>query len=215
MRAGEGGGRECVLRIPSVSERRLIGAVCRKGWSRIGTWTGTLKNPTKCLWRWEPDRTSNFFFSPPAHLCAVTYTNVCSFIGCNKRLPYDHNAPLPGVTSPWVYVENRSSVSPACRKRRVNLAVSRNNRKNSGSIPRNACVACETAMGVWQTDGQTTDKGIPMCRYASQATQKGWPRVGAWTGTLKNPTKCLWRWETRPYVQTSSVRLHIYVPSHL
>ena len=27
--------------------------------------------------------------------------------------------------------------------------------KNSGSIPRNACVACETALRVWQTDGQT------------------------------------------------------------
>ena len=25
---------------------------------------------------------------------------------------------------------------------------------------------------VWQMDGQTTDKVIPMCRYASQATQK-------------------------------------------
>ena len=53
--------------------------------------------------------------------------------------------------------------------------------KNSGSIPRNACVACETKLWkVWQTDrqtdgrtdGQTTDKEIPMCRYASQATQK-------------------------------------------
>ena len=59
--------------------------------------------------------------------------------------------------------------------------------KNSGSIQRNACVACETQL--WecdkrtdrqtdrQTDGrtdrQTTDKVIPMCRYASQATQKG------------------------------------------
>ena len=42
----------------------------------------------------------------------------------------------------------------------------------SGSIPRNACVACETKLcKVWQTDGQT-DKVIPMCRYASQATQK-------------------------------------------
>ena len=29
--------------------------------------TGTLKNPTKCLWRWEPDRWYNFF-SPPAHI---------------------------------------------------------------------------------------------------------------------------------------------------
>ena len=24
---------------------------------------------------------------------------------------------------------------------------------------------------------------------------KGWLRVGAWTGTLKNSMKCLWRWE--------------------
>ena len=29
---------------------------------------------------------------------------------------------------------------------------------------------------VWQTDGRTTDKVIPMCRYASQATQKGFGR---------------------------------------
>ena len=36
-------------------------------------WTGTVTTPTKCLWRWEPDRRSNFFVSPPAHLCAVTY----------------------------------------------------------------------------------------------------------------------------------------------
>ena len=42
--------------------------------------TGTLKNPTKCLWRWEPDRRSNFFFSPPAHLCAVTYMTEISLI---------------------------------------------------------------------------------------------------------------------------------------
>ena len=43
------------------------------------------------------------------------------------------------------------------------------------------------------TDGQTDtpDKAISMCRYASQATQKGWSRVGAWTGTLKKHTKCL------------------------
>ena len=36
--------------------------------------------PTKCLWRWEPDRRSNFFFSPPAHLCAVTYMTEISLI---------------------------------------------------------------------------------------------------------------------------------------
>ena len=45
-----------------------------------GSWTETgvlactlqftviLKNPAKCLWRWEPDRRNNFF-GPPAHLC--------------------------------------------------------------------------------------------------------------------------------------------------
>ena len=36
-------------------------------------WTGTLKNPMKWIWRWEPDRRSKFFFSLPANLCAVTY----------------------------------------------------------------------------------------------------------------------------------------------
>ena len=40
----------------------------------------TLKNPTKCIWRWEPDRRSNFFFSPPAHLCVVTYMTEISLI---------------------------------------------------------------------------------------------------------------------------------------
>ena len=29
---------------------------------------------------WEPDRRSNFFFSPPAHLCAVTYVTEISLI---------------------------------------------------------------------------------------------------------------------------------------
>ena len=32
--------------------------------------TCTLKNPAKCLWRWEADRRYNFFFSPPARLCS-------------------------------------------------------------------------------------------------------------------------------------------------
>ena len=39
-----------------------------------------VKNPTKYLWRWEPDRRSNFFFSLPAHLCAVTYITEISLI---------------------------------------------------------------------------------------------------------------------------------------
>ena len=35
----------------------------------VGAGTGTLKNSMKCLWRWDPDRRSNF--SSPAHLCAL------------------------------------------------------------------------------------------------------------------------------------------------
>ena len=49
--------------------------------------------------------------------------------------------------------------------------------EKSDNIPRNVCVVCETYL-CWcdrqtygQTDGQTTDKVIPMCRYDSQATQ--------------------------------------------
>ena len=51
--------------------------------------------------------------------------------------------------------------------------------QHSGSILRNACVACKTALRHYQenvttgqTHRQTPDKVIPMCRYASQATQK-------------------------------------------
>ena len=54
--------------------------------------------------------------------------------------------------------------------------------KNTASIPRNACVACETYLCVTSgktlrqtdkhTDRQTPNKVIPMCRYASQATQQ-------------------------------------------
>ena len=40
--------------------------------ARVGAWTGTLKNPTNCLWRWELDRRFNFF-NPPFHLNAITY----------------------------------------------------------------------------------------------------------------------------------------------
>ena len=55
--------------------------------------------------------------------------------------------------------------------------------KHSGSISRNACRLRNIAMHDYQenvttgqthtrTDRQTPDKVIPMCRYASQATQK-------------------------------------------
>ena len=70
---------------PACRKGRLNGAISRnncikKGWPRVDAWTGTYKNPTKCLWRWKPDRRSNFFFSPPAHICAVTYVTEISLI---------------------------------------------------------------------------------------------------------------------------------------
>ena len=73
---------------PACRKRRLIGAVCRnhriKRLVPCRCRTGTLKNPTKCLWRWEPDRRYNFFLGPPAvpaHLCAVAYmTEIISLI---------------------------------------------------------------------------------------------------------------------------------------
>ena len=34
---------------------------------------GHVKEPYEMSMAWEPDRKSNFYFSPPAHLCAVTH----------------------------------------------------------------------------------------------------------------------------------------------
>ena len=34
---------------------------------------GHVKEPYEMSMAWEPDRRFNFFFNPPAHLCAVTY----------------------------------------------------------------------------------------------------------------------------------------------
>ena len=64
----------------------FFGITVYKGWPRVGAWTGTLKNPTKCLWRWEPDGRSNFCFTPPAHLCAVTYiTEISLHVTLSKQ----------------------------------------------------------------------------------------------------------------------------------
>ena len=63
--------------------------------------TVILKNLAKCLWRREPDRRYNF--GPPAHLCH----HMCDWniVACDVK----HQ------------VEKRSSVSPACRNRRLCL----------------------------------------------------------------------------------------------
>ena len=54
---------------------------------------GHVKEPggTECLWRWEPDRRSNVFFSPPAHLCAVTYITEISLPLTLSNQPYSHS----------------------------------------------------------------------------------------------------------------------------
>ena len=51
--------------------------------------TGTLKNPAKCLWRWEPDRRYSFFFKPPAHLCRHIYD--WNIVHCDVQQPIQLN----------------------------------------------------------------------------------------------------------------------------
>ena len=66
---------------------------CRKKATKMGRFLGiTVKRgiPCRCLdghvkqpyemsMAWEPDRRFNFFFNPPAHICAVTYMTEISF----------------------------------------------------------------------------------------------------------------------------------------
>ena len=39
---------------------------------------GHFKEPYEMSMAWEPDRMFNFFFGPPAHLCAITYVTEIS-----------------------------------------------------------------------------------------------------------------------------------------
>ena len=65
-------------------KRRLNGAVCRnhriKRLVPCRCFNGHVKEPYEMSTAWEPDRRSNFFFIPPAHLCAVTYMTEISLI---------------------------------------------------------------------------------------------------------------------------------------
>ena len=65
-------------------KRRLNGAVCRnhriKRVVPCRCMDKHVKEPYEMSMAWEPDRRSNFFFSPPAHLCAVTYMTEISLI---------------------------------------------------------------------------------------------------------------------------------------
>ena len=45
-----------------------------------------VKEPYEMSMALEPDRRSNFFFSPPAHLCVVTYmTEILSIVTLNNQ----------------------------------------------------------------------------------------------------------------------------------
>ena len=48
--------------------------------ARVSAWTGTLKEPYEMSMALGPDCRSNFFFSPPAYLCAVTYMTEISLV---------------------------------------------------------------------------------------------------------------------------------------
>ena len=60
----------------------------KKGWSRAGAWTGTLKNPTctKCLRRWEPDRRSNILLqSACTSMCR--HIHDWNIVDCDVKQP--------------------------------------------------------------------------------------------------------------------------------
>ena len=101
---------------PACHKRRLNGGGFSE-FSRVGAWTGTLKNPTKCLWRWELFRRYYFFFSPPAHLYAVTYMTENSEISFNVTLKlycdYKYTRPcminrILGLKQLWLQVNGHA-----------------------------------------------------------------------------------------------------------
>ena len=72
---------------PAGCKRRLNGAVSRiKRVAPCRCRAGTLKNPTKLVWRWEPDRRYNFFFGPPAQLCRHVYD--WNIVACDVKHQY-------------------------------------------------------------------------------------------------------------------------------
>ena len=73
-------------------------------------WTGTLKNPMKCLWRWKPHCSSAFFFRPSAHLCAVTNRTE---IFLNVTLSFQFNQP---INQSMKFCEQRHTVHILLRK---------------------------------------------------------------------------------------------------
>ena len=59
---------------------------------------------------WEPDRRSNFFFIPPAHLCAVTYMTEISLIVTLNNQFNSTQVNIIGPITKIVQLESSSSV---------------------------------------------------------------------------------------------------------
>ena len=51
---------------------RFLGVTVKRG-IPCRCFDGHVKEPYEMSMAWEQDRRFNFFFNPPAHLCAVTY----------------------------------------------------------------------------------------------------------------------------------------------
>ena len=79
---------------------RFLGITVKRG-SRVGVWMGTLKNPTKCLWRG---------INPFAHLCAVTYmTEISLNVLLNNHI---HSLRVQRLRNDLYKVVKGRSISP-------------------------------------------------------------------------------------------------------
>ena len=80
---------------PACRKRRLNGAVSRNNCiKRVACrcLDGHVEEPYEISMAWDTDRRSNFFFIPPAHLCAVTYmTEIPLIVTLNNQFnSYQH-----------------------------------------------------------------------------------------------------------------------------
>ena len=157
--------------------KRVVPCRCR---------TGTLQNPARCLWRWEPDRRYIFFFNPPAHLCRYIYRQK----GGDLTLSYDKSPYTHGNVKRAVTTQTTSQKSSIKQRLRTDLG-------------RSVGVTTATQL-VWLTwfTGPTFPLPATACRKrrlnGAMCRNHRMKRVvpcRCRTGTLQNPARCLWRWE--------------------
>ena len=120
--------------------------------------------------------------------------------------------PPPPREDAWECVEDTSSVSPACRKRRLNGVMCRNHRiKRVDKL--GYCL--KPYQRLWLYNGaplvafyDTLGIRRTYSRLKPPASSRGYKKGGR-TDTLKNPTKCLWRWEPDRRCNFFSPRTHL------